>query len=265
MQPVQSISLLSLNFTFPSFSKRMLRDTSPVVCTELAGHGYESNLAPTARLFPRCGLNAFGRRRTGCSVETASGGSCCSGLFRITNCEFFGADGRLIKFSGFDSAFVNNKISWIDFSGQNVVNATGGIATFPTDGANATLYRNTFENNGAPVAYRRDASILLPCDRAFCPPGLVRAQMYSSTGSLAKRMCRTTVQCCTSFLPVLLRWLDGRSLFARAVDQQYSIVRNNWAHDSSKGCYRCRAFYSYRALTLCDVDLTIRGQAAMAQ
>ena len=59
-----------------------------------------------------------------------------------------------MKYSGFDGTFINNKISWIDWSGANVVNSTGGVSTLATDGANITVYRNTFEDNGAPVAYR---------------------------------------------------------------------------------------------------------------
>ena len=63
---------------------------------------------------------------------------CCAGPFDVINSEFYAADGRLLKYDTYNGQFINNKISWIDWSGANVVNNTGGIGTVGVYPANAS-------------------------------------------------------------------------------------------------------------------------------
>ncbi len=93
---IDALTLQSLNFKFPSYSKRMLGDPSPPQWTR---------------------IYAFARRR---GVEKY-------GAFQIRNCTFFGSDGVVLDYRGANTVVANNLFEYNDWSGANMLTANGGM------------------------------------------------------------------------------------------------------------------------------------------
>jgi len=118
----------SLNFTFPSFSRRMLGVAHPSSPTVISSYGGTSN-------------------------------------FKVFNCTWFGADGPTFHYYGSNPSFINNQWLWNDFSAADDLRHTGlgGWILDASHGAHDYFYRNTFWYNGPSVGYAcgRSANIQL--------------------------------------------------------------------------------------------------------
>ncbi|KAL9968134.1 hypothetical protein ACROYT_G026467 [Oculina patagonica] len=105
----------SLNFSYPSYNRRMLRDTSPPQWTKVvSGKG-------SARFF---------------------------------NNTFYGTDGIALEYQGINDTLENNFFEYNDWSGANMNVAGGGAGTVVSNSHSDKFIRNTLRNNGASVGYR---------------------------------------------------------------------------------------------------------------
>ena len=89
---VNNLTLHSLNFRFPSYSRRMLQDSSPPRWTKV----FVSN----------------------------------TGTSRIINNTFYGTDGMALEYNGVDNLVENNLFEFNDWTGNNMDVATGGNPSF---------------------------------------------------------------------------------------------------------------------------------------
>ena len=115
---INGLYLDSLNFQFPSSSKRMLQDFSvPKITQILAGN---------------------------------------NGKISIKNCEFFGGEGSALYYWGNNAEIENNLFMWNDWSGQMDLTANGGFGTVYGGGhRNDEVFKgNTMWYNGASAGYR---------------------------------------------------------------------------------------------------------------
>jgi hypothetical protein len=115
---VSDITLDSLNFNYPSSSKRMLKDHSVPKHTKLIAKGF--------------------------------------GEVSVINCKFFGAEGSALQYWGKPAKIYNNMFSWNDWSGQMGLIANGGYGTVyssPTS-KDEEFIGNTLFHNGASAGYR---------------------------------------------------------------------------------------------------------------
>ena len=115
---VSDITIDSLNFEYPSSSKRMLKDNSVPKHTKLIAKGF--------------------------------------GEVNVINCKFFGAEGSALQYWGAPAKIHNNIFSWNDWSGQMGLVANGGFGTVyssPTS-KNEEFIGNTLYYNGASAGYR---------------------------------------------------------------------------------------------------------------
>ena len=110
------LSFDSINFNFPSYSKRMLGDTAPPLWTVIQ-------------------LN---RRNS----------------FQLINSTFFGTDGVALEYSGNGVLIKNNLFEYNDWSVALMQKPNGGFGTVISDGINDQFIRNTLRFNGAINAFR---------------------------------------------------------------------------------------------------------------
>ena len=117
-EPIDEITFDSVNFHFPSSSKRMLQDASVPKTTKI-----------------------FGKRVGNITVE---------------NCDFVGAEGFALTFESKHSKIYNNLFKWNDWSGHMTLKADGGGGTVVCHpGAlNSEFIGNTLWYNGASAGYR---------------------------------------------------------------------------------------------------------------
>jgi hypothetical protein len=115
---INEIYLDSLNFKYPSSSKRMLHDYSVPKITQVVGQ----NL----------------------------------GTISINNCEFFGAEGPALHYWGKDAKVYNNLFQWNDWSGQMELHKNGGDGTVYTGSKSKDeeFIGNTLWYNGASAGFR---------------------------------------------------------------------------------------------------------------
>ena len=115
---INELYLDSLNFKFPSSSKRMLQDFNvPKITQILAGN---------------------------------------PGKISIKNCEFFGGEGSALYYWGNNAEVENNLFVWNDWSGQMGLEFNGGYGTVYGGGHrnNEIFKENTLWYNGASAGYR---------------------------------------------------------------------------------------------------------------
>ena len=119
---VNEVYLESLNFKFPSSSKRMLQDYNVPKITE---------------------------------VVAAKGGEAV-GTISIKNCVFFGSEGTALHYYGKDAKVHNNLFKWNDWSGQMGLTANNGFGTVYVSGQTEKeeFIGNTLWFNGASAGFR---------------------------------------------------------------------------------------------------------------
>ena len=113
---LDGLSFHSINFNFPSYSKRMLGDPSPPSWTVIN---------PSKR-----------------------------GSFQLINNTFYGSDGVALQYSGDGVKLVNNLFEYNDWSVANMRTKTGGLGTVIAKGENHKFVRNTMRFNGASNGFR---------------------------------------------------------------------------------------------------------------
>ena len=123
---INELYLDSVNFKFPSSSKRMLQDYSVPKITQIAG--------------------GFG------------------GTIFIDNCEFTGAEGSALLFWGKNVKIRNNLFQWNDWSGQMGLTASGGFGTIYSGphASDTEFAENTMWYNGASAGYRPGYGVQRP-------------------------------------------------------------------------------------------------------
>ena len=115
---INEIFLDSLNFKYPSSSKRMLQSYDVPKLTQVVAH----------------------------NVGTVS----------VTNCEFFGGEGGALYYWGKDAVVYNNLFKWNDWSGQMGLTQNGGCGTIysTTQAIGDKFISNTMWYNGASAGFR---------------------------------------------------------------------------------------------------------------
>ena len=116
---IDEINLDSINFHFPSSSRRMLKDSSVPKMTKLIAKGM--------------------------------------GKISVINCTFIGAEGSALQYWSKKSKIYNNLFAWNDWSGQMSSTASGGLATvygFPGFQNDEEFIGNTLWYNGASAGQR---------------------------------------------------------------------------------------------------------------
>ena len=119
----ENIILDSINFYFPSSSKRMLAKIDLPKWTQIN--------------------SKFGQDR---------------GYFEVTNCKFYGGEGAALSYKGLRPKIHNNEFKWNDWTGQLSLQMHGGYGTVYGDGVEEEISFNTFENNGCMTTFNPYAS-----------------------------------------------------------------------------------------------------------
>ncbi|KAL9951207.1 hypothetical protein ACROYT_G043829 [Oculina patagonica] len=113
---IDELSFDSINFNFPSYSKRMLGLTDPPQWTV---------------------------------IHTNRGKS-----FQLINSTFYGTDGVALEYSGTGVRIENNLFEYNDWSVAHMQRPNGGLGTVISNGENDHFIRNTLRFNGASSGYR---------------------------------------------------------------------------------------------------------------
>ncbi|KAJ7389485.1 hypothetical protein OS493_031457 [Desmophyllum pertusum] len=113
---INGLSFHSINFNFPSYSKRMLGDTAP----------------------PRWTI-----------IDPSRGHS-----FQLINSTFYGTDGLALQYSGDGALLQNNLFEYNDWSVAIMRSKSGGFGTVISNGINDQFIRNTLRFNGASAGFR---------------------------------------------------------------------------------------------------------------
>ncbi|KAL9965293.1 hypothetical protein ACROYT_G029070 [Oculina patagonica] len=113
---IDGLSFHSINFNFPSYSKRMLGVTDPAQWTVI--HANRKN------------------------------------SFQLINSTFYGTDGAALQYSGTGVLLQNNLFEYNDWSVANMQRPNGGLGTVISSGENDRFIRNTLRFNGALDGYR---------------------------------------------------------------------------------------------------------------
>eukprot|EP00036_Acanthoecidae_sp_10tr_P002434 CAMPEP_0182945576 /NCGR_PEP_ID=MMETSP0105_2-20130417/55737_1 /TAXON_ID=81532 ORGANISM="Acanthoeca-like sp., Strain 10tr" /NCGR_SAMPLE_ID=MMETSP0105_2 /ASSEMBLY_ACC=CAM_ASM_000205 /LENGTH=748 /DNA_ID=CAMNT_0025085611 /DNA_START=94 /DNA_END=2337 /DNA_ORIENTATION=+ len=126
-----ALSLDSINFRYPSFSRRMLGDTSTADSTVLWAE-------PATRV-----------GASGAPPDPADSS------FVVTNCTWFGADGSTVQHYSTAGRWVNNLFAWNDWSGHdtNDHRGMGSTVLMASMGGDDVFERNTLLGNGPSVGY----------------------------------------------------------------------------------------------------------------
>ena len=125
-QVINHLSFDSINFNFPSYSKRMLGTTDPPEWTKI--HPNRGN------------------------------------SFNLTNNTFYGTDGLALEYSGTRTLLQNNLFEYNDWTVTNRQRANGGLGTVVSNAVSDQFIRNTLRYNGASSGYRpnrRNANVTL--------------------------------------------------------------------------------------------------------
>lgn len=117
---INNLTLHSLNFRFPSYTRRMLLETAPA-------------------------------RWTTVNANKKNMGSYTLSFFNNT---FFGSDGAVLEYSGINVAIENNVFEYNDWTAANMVYQSGGLGTIISNGIGDSFVRNTVRFNGASSGYR---------------------------------------------------------------------------------------------------------------
>ena len=112
---INNLTFHSLNFSYPSYTRRMLQETAPALWTKMNANVKNK------------GLNTL----------------------LIVNNTFFGTDGAVLEFSGLNVTLDNNLFEYNDWSAANVIYMSGGIGTIISNGIGDVYVRNTLRFNGA--------------------------------------------------------------------------------------------------------------------
>ena len=113
---IDDLSFHSINFNFPSYSKRMLGDTAPAHWTVIAPSPEHS--------------------------------------FQLINSTFYGSDGLALQYSGDGALVQNNLFECNDWSITNTKSKSGRLGTVISNGINDQFIRNTLRFNGASAGFR---------------------------------------------------------------------------------------------------------------
>ena len=116
---IDHLSFNSLNFSFPSYSKRMLGIADPPLWTVVNGWR--------------------GLQR---------------GVFTFFNNTFYGTDGVALQYSGQNITLKNNLFEYNDWTGANAKVVTGGTGTIVSRSSREWVRRNTLRYNGVNHGYR---------------------------------------------------------------------------------------------------------------
>lgn len=109
------MSFDTVNFNFPSYSKRMLGGPSPPAWTVIEP----------------------GKRNS----------------FQLINSTFYGSDGLALHYRGDGVLLKNNLFMYNDWSVANMKEKPGGLGTVISSGRNDKFFRNTMRFNGASNGY----------------------------------------------------------------------------------------------------------------
>ena len=153
---INEIYLDSLNFMFPSSSKRMLQSYAVPKITQVVAH----------------------------NVGTVS----------VANCEFIGSEGAALYYWGKNAVVYNNLFKWNDWSGQMGLTQNGGCGTIYSviQAAGDKFIGNTMWYNGASAGFRpgdaatvTDNLVVGQCDGEIMHDGSgIQIQVYSRVNSL---------------------------------------------------------------------------------
>eukprot|EP00935_MAST-01C_sp_MAST-1C-sp1_P001455 g1455.t1 len=149
---IPRLQLSSIEFNFPSFSRRMLGDIRtavPTVISAAAGADAAASGALTARGKP---------------VNPADSS------FNVFNCSWIGADGTAVDYFGTHGNWTNNLFRYNDWTGADTDNhrGMGSTVLLASMGSHDVFVRNTLYGNGPSVGYGAGAattSVLNRCER----------------------------------------------------------------------------------------------------
>ena len=123
---VDNLAFHSLNFSYPSYSKRMLGETDPPEWTSV-------------------------------NTEAGKGKERVIGRLEFFNNTFYGSDGVALEYSGVNVTVQNNLFEFNDWTCANMKRAMGGMGTVVSHGLRDKFIRNTFRFNGASAGIRPSA------------------------------------------------------------------------------------------------------------
>lgn len=122
---INNLTLHSLNFRFPSYTRRMLLETAPARWTTVNAN----------------------EKNTGSNTLT------------FFNNTFFGSDGAVLEYSGINVAIENNVFEYNDWTAANMVYQSSGLGTIISNGIGDSFVRNTVRFNGASMDTDQDCGL----------------------------------------------------------------------------------------------------------
>ena len=117
---INNLTFNSLNFSYPSYTRRMLQETAPAQWTKVIANRIK-----------------FGNN-----------------TLTFFNNTFFGTDGAVLEYSGLNVTLLNNLFEYNDWTAANMVYTTGGKGTILSNGVGDVYVRNTLRYNGASSGIR---------------------------------------------------------------------------------------------------------------
>ena len=145
---IDNLTFTSLNFSYPSYSKRMLKDVRPPMWTLVSS------------LFYRPGTEDIMARHANKNKMTDEqlpgyGADTDHGFHKIVNCTWMYADSPALNVQGKFCNISNNYFAYNDWSGADEDVAIGAQSTLNNDrGIGDIFHRNTLYKNGASTGYR---------------------------------------------------------------------------------------------------------------
>ena len=116
---INNLTFHSLNFRYPSYTRRMLQEPAPAQWTTVNANQKNGN-----------------------------------NTLIFFNNTFFGTDGAVLEYSGTGVTLENNLFEYNDWTAANMVYQSGGIGTIISNGIGDVFVRNTLRYNGASAGYR---------------------------------------------------------------------------------------------------------------
>eukprot|EP00117_Sycon_ciliatum_P041638 scpid60123/ scgid30423/ len=191
---IDHLTISSVTFTYPSTSKRVLRDLSPPLSTLISSRFYQPDSSDIMV------------RNVDTDLEKwfAGGDDRDHGFHAVYNSTWMYTDGPALNVQGKNCNINNNYFAYNDWSGADQDKATGGTGTINNQRGSGDLFvRNTLYKNGAMTGYQPPVASTIAFNR-------ISGQCWGDIQH------------------------DGAGIQVQTPYQTHTTLSYNWVHDSVK-------------------------------
>eukprot|EP00117_Sycon_ciliatum_P013498 scpid60775/ scgid14141/ len=193
---IDHLMIHSVNFSYPSYSKRMLRDVSPPQWTLISSRFYD----PTSSDLMVRGVDDMDSEKW----HDGKWDDRDHGFHTIFNSTWMYTDGPALNVQGKNCNINNNYFAYNDWSGADQDKATGGTGTINNQRGSGDLFvRNTLYKNGAMTGYQPPVASTIAFNR-------ISGQCWGDIQH------------------------DGAGIQVQTPYQTHTTLSYNWVHDSVK-------------------------------